>query len=153
MITWSTFEEARPEMAAAGRDLFYRADVGKALLATVRDGEPPRVHPVYVAILDGHLYAFVHRSAMRADLATDGRYALHAHQDPAAPSEFTIRGRARAVESPAEVEAAARAWYFEVDDATTLFEFSIESALLGERRDADEWPPRYSTWKADDADR
>ena len=85
---------------------------------------------------------------MRTDLAADGRYALHTHQDPVAPSEFMLRGRARAVASGPEHHAAASAWYFELDDEWTLFEFSIESALLGERRDADEWPPRYTSWKA-----
>jgi hypothetical protein len=73
MVTWSTFRDAEPELAAAGQRLFYRTEVSKALLAPVRDGEPPRIHPVYVAVLDGHLYAFVHRSAMRTDLAADGR--------------------------------------------------------------------------------
>jgi hypothetical protein len=57
------------------------------------------------------------------------------------------------VASGPEHDAAVSAWYFEVDDETTLFEFSIESALLGERRDAEEWPPRYSSWKAPVTDR
>jgi dipeptidyl aminopeptidase/acylaminoacyl peptidase len=149
MVTWTTFSDAAPAMAAAGRSLIYRTETGEALLATVRDGEPPRIHPIYVAILDGRLVAFILRSAKRVDLESDGRYALHTHQDPAAPSEFMIRGRARVAADPSERETAAAAWYFEVDDSYTLFEFSIESALLGERADADEWPPRYSSWRAE----
>ena len=151
MVDWSTFADAAPELAAAGRRLIYRREVGEAFLATVRDDEPPRINPIYVAILDGRLLAFLGRSPKQADLANDGRYALHAHQDPAAPSEFTVRGRARVVVDPEVREPAAAAWYFEVDATWTLFELSIESAVLGERPDADAWPPVYSTWRAESA--
>jgi hypothetical protein len=148
MVTWSTFADAAPEMADAGRRLIYRTETGEALLASVRDDEPPRIHPIFVAILDGRLYAFILRSPKRVDLERDGRYALHTHQDPAAPSEFMVRGRTRVVDDAAERHAAAGGWYFEVDETYTLFEFSIETALLGERADADEWPPRYTSWSA-----
>jgi Pyridoxamine 5'-phosphate oxidase len=148
MVSWSTFEDANPELAEAGRRLVYRRPVGEALLATVRDGEPPRIHPIYVAIVDGRLYALLGRSAKTTDLVRDGRYALHTHQDPAAPSEFMVRGRVRVVDDPAERNPIAAGWYFETDDTWTLVEFSIESAVLGERADADEWPPRYSSWSA-----
>jgi hypothetical protein len=148
MVTWSAFADSAPALADAGRRLIYRTATGEALLASVRDDEPPRIHPIYVAILDGRLYAFILRSPKRADLAQDGRYALHTHQDPAAPSEFMVRGKARVVDDVADRRAAANGWYFDVDETYTLFEFSIETALLGERADADEWPPRYTSWSA-----
>jgi hypothetical protein len=148
MVTWSAFADAAPALADAGRRLIYRTETGEALLASVRNDEPPRIHPIYVAILDGRLYAFILRSPKRADLAQDGRYALHTHQDPAAPSEFMVRGRAHVVDDAAERGAAASGWYFDVDETYTLFEFSIETALLGERADADAWPPRYTSWSA-----
>jgi pyridoxamine 5'-phosphate oxidase-like protein len=151
MASWSDLTQAAPEIAQAGRRLIYRTEVGKALLATVRGDGVPRIHPVYVAITDDHLYVFVHRSAMRADLESDGRYALHAHQDQSAPSEFTVRGRARVVGPGPERDAAAAAWYFEIDDETTLFELMIETVLLGERPDADAWPPVYSSWRPEAA--
>ena len=148
MATWAEFETGAPELAAEGRRLIYRGDAGEMLLATVRGDEPPRIHPVNVAIVEGRLYAFILRSAKRTDLERDGRYALHTHQDPAAPSEFAVRGRASAVESDDARSAAAAAWSFEVDEAYTLFDFSIETALLGARDTADDWPPRYSSWSA-----
>ena len=40
----------------------------------------------------------------------------------------------------------ASVWSFDVDDGYALFAFDIESAILG-RRAADEWPPRYESWK------
>ena len=148
MVTWAEFEAAAPALAADGRRLIYRGDAGEMLLATVRGDAPPRIHPVNVAIVAGRLYAFILHSAKRTDLERDGRYALHTHQDPMAPSEFALRGHARIVEAGAERSAAAAGWAFDVDETYTLFEFSIEAALLGVRATADDWPPRYTSWAA-----
>ena len=146
MVPWSAFEASDPAMADAGRRLFHRTETGEALLATVRDDAPPRIHPINLAIVDGRLVAFLLPSQKLTDVARDGRYALHAHQDPAAPDEFSVRGLARVVDDPAERAAAAAVWSFEVDASYTLVEFSIDHAILG-RRGADEWPPRYTSWK------
>src|SRR5687768_6193555 len=98
VATWAEFEAAAPEMAARGRDLLYRGGEGEAMLVTVRGDSPPRIHPVNAGIVDGHLYTFVQsKSAKRADLDSDGRYALHTHYDPQAPHEFMVRGRAQPV--------------------------------------------------------
>ena len=148
MPSWAEFEAATPTLASAGRRLLYRTETGEALLATVRGEAPPRIHPIWVKVVDGGLYAFVLKSAKRVDLERDGRYALHTHIDPASPSEFSVRGRATLIETAATIESVGRQWYFEVDDGYELFEFSIESAILGVRNDADEWPPRYSSWSA-----
>lgn len=149
MATWAEFEAAAPDVAAAGRRLLYRDGRGQAMLATVRgEEEPPRMNPITLAIVDGRVFAFILKSPKLADLERDGRYALHSHHDPAAPSEFALRGRARLVVDAAVQAAAAAEWEFEVDDAYRLFEFSIDSALVGERPTADDWPPKYTSWKA-----
>jgi pyridoxamine 5'-phosphate oxidase-like protein len=147
MVSWASFEIAAPDLAAAGRRLLDRNGTGEALLATVRGEEAPRIHPINLAVVGEGLYAFILASAKRRDLELDGRYALHAHQDPAAPSEFSVRGRARRIEDPAVRSRVGSAWSFEVDDGYALFEFSIESALLGVRAGPDAWPPRYTTWR------
>ncbi len=148
MVTWDEFAAAAPEIAATGRRLIERTGIGEALLATVRADDPPRINPVYVAVVGGRLVSFlIVGSAKVGDLAADGRYALHAHQDPAEPSEFLVRGRAIEVVDPAFRAEAAGAWSFEVDDGYRLFEFSIDQAVLGERPDADAWPPRYTSWR------
>jgi pyridoxamine 5'-phosphate oxidase-like protein len=147
MLTWAEFEAAAPEIAAEGRRLLYARGDGEALLATVRGDDPPRIHPINVGISDGGLYAFVLRSPKRLDLERDGRFALHTHQDPADPGEFSVRGRARLVEDATTRKAVGDGWFFTVDETYSLFEFSIESALLG-LRGPDEWPPRYSRWSA-----
>ena len=148
MATWAEFEAAAPELAAAGWKLLSAQASGDhdgdGLLATVRGDLAPRIHPVSVGLVDGHLYTFVLQSAKLRDLEQDGRYALHSHQDPKAPDELMLRGHARRVDGPARA-AAASGWSFEVDDTYVLFELLIESAVLG-RRKADEWPPRYTTW-------
>jgi hypothetical protein len=147
MTTWAEFAAAAPEIAAEGRRLIYARGDGEALLATVHGDDPPRIHPINVAIVGEGLYAFVIASSpKRRDLGSDGRYALHTHQDPAAPSEVMVRGRAREVDDAAERARVAAGWAFDIDETYTLFEFSIESALLGARETADSWPPRYTTW-------
>jgi hypothetical protein len=149
MGTWAEFEAAAPDVAAAGRRLLYRDGRGQAMLATVRgEEEPPRMNPITLAIVDGRVFAYILQSPKLVDLERDGRYALHSHHDPAAPSEFALRGRARLVVDAAVQAAAAAEWDFEVDDTYRLFEFSIDSALLGERPTADDWPPRYTSWRA-----
>jgi hypothetical protein len=93
-VTWSDLEAAAPNLATEGRRLIYARGDGEALLATVRGDDLPRIHPVNVAVVDGRLYVFViARSPKRGDLEADGRFALHTHQDPAAPSELALRGR------------------------------------------------------------
>ena len=147
MATWAEFAEAAPEIAAAGRRLLYRTDTGVALLSTVRDGGLPRIHPINVAILEGRLLAFILPSPKAADLVEDGRFALHAHQDPDAPHECLIRGRARAIDDPGARARFADAWSFSVDESYRLFEFLIEHAVFGERASPDVWPPRYTSWR------
>jgi hypothetical protein len=143
MLTWADFKAAAPELATEGERLFYRDGIGQALLATVRGDDPPRIHPIYLGVVEGRLYGFILRSPKLQDLEQDGRFALHTHQDPAAPSEFSVRGRAQPVPDEAVRSAVAAGWSFEVDETYGLVEFRIESALLGRRSNADEWPPRY----------
>ena len=150
MTNWNDFAKGAPSLATAGRRLIERSGSGSGLLATVHgDGPPPRIHPVTVGIVDGRLLTFVIvGSAKAGDLAADGRYALHAHQDPAVPDEFLVRGRATEVTDAALRAAAASAWSFEADDGYILYELSIDHAVLGERATADDWPPIYTSWRA-----
>lgn len=146
-ISWGELEAAAPDIIFEGRRLFYARGEGAAMLATIRGDGLPRIHPVNVGLVDGRLYTFViGSSAKRLDLERDGRYAVHSHQDPAAPSEVTLRGYARLVEPGPERDRAAADWPFNVDDSYVLFELRIAAALLGARPTADDWPPRYTAW-------
>jgi hypothetical protein len=146
LASWSAFATAAPALAKAGASHLDRAK-GAALLATVRGDAPPRIHPVTVGIVDGGLYVFLLDSAKRKDLTDDGRFALHAHQDMAAPDEFSIRGRARLISAGELRDRVGAGWFFEVDDTYWLYELLVQSVILGERG-ADEWPPRYTRWPA-----
>jgi hypothetical protein len=110
-VSWGDFAAVEPDIAAAGARHLDRSN-GAALLASVRADAAPRLHPVTVGIVGDGLFVFVLDSAKRRDLAEDGRYALHAHQDQAAPDEFSIRGRARLV-PPGELrQRVAAGWFF-----------------------------------------
>lgn len=148
MATWAEFATAAPAIASAGRRLIYRTETGRALLASIRGSELPRIHPISVAVAADRLVAFIIVDSPKArDLAEDGRYALHAHQDPDVPHEFLIRGRARPIDDETTRAGIAEAWYFEVDETYRLFEFLVDHAVLGERASADDWPPRYTSWR------
>src|SRR5829696_1416460 len=130
--SWASFAAAAPDLAAAGARHLDRAK-GAALLATVRGDASPRIHPVTVGIVEGALYDFLLDSAKRRDLVEDGRFALHAHQEPSAPDEFSIRGAAALVAPGPVRDRVAEGWYFEVDETYWLFELRIKVAILGER--------------------
>jgi hypothetical protein len=135
-------------MAAKGRELLYQRGDGEGFLVTVAGDGLPRAHPVNVGVVGDRLLTFVQdRSAKARDLETDGRYALHAHQDPKSPDEFLVRGRAQLVRDPSLRAEIAKDWFFNVSDTYPLYELWIEHAVLGERG-ADEWPPRYRSWRA-----
>jgi len=146
---WADFESAEPDLAARGRALLERSGHGTGLLATVRDDLPPRIHPMSVEIVEGHLLTVaLGGSAKARDLQADGRYALHAHQDPGKPDEFGVRGRARIVDDVAFRARAAAAWHFDVGEEDLVVDLRLEHALLGERPGADAWPPDYRSWRA-----
>ena len=148
MPSWNDLAKGSPAIADAGRRLIERSGIGEGLLATVRGDAPPRIHPVNVRIVDGRLLTFVIvGSAKAGDLLADGRYALHAHQDPAVPHEFLVRGHATEVRDAGLRSTAAGEWPFEVDDGYTLYELSIDHAVFGERASADDWPPVYTSWR------
>jgi pyridoxamine 5'-phosphate oxidase-like protein len=145
---WADLEAAEPTIAREGRRLLHARGEGRALLATVRGDALPRLHPVSVGIVDGELYTFIiGASPKQVDLEEDGRYALHAYLDPAAPDELALRGRATLVTDEATRRAVAAVWPFEADPSYLLFALGIEAAVLG-LRGADEWPPRYTRWTA-----
>ncbi len=148
MTSWAAFAAADPEMAERGSALLYQRGDGEGFLATVAADGVPRIHPLNVGIVDGRLLVFVQdKSAKARDLQANPHYALHAHLDPEAPSEFLVRGSARRV-TDADVRAtAAGQWFFTVSEAYPLYELLLDHVLLGERA-ADEWPPRYRSWRS-----
>ena len=149
MEDWDAFARGESDMAERGRALLHPRGDGEALLATVAANGTPRIHPLNVGIRNGRLLVFIQsHSAKARDLEGNPHYALHAHVDPAAPHEFMVRGQARLVTDAATRQAVAADWYFTVADSYPLYELLIEHAVLGERGSADEWPPRYRSWRS-----
>jgi hypothetical protein len=149
MDSWSGFAAAEPQMAEKGRALLYQRGDGEGYLTTVAANGIPRIHPLNVGVVDGRLLVFVQgHSAKARDLEGNSSYALHAHQEASAPHEFMVRGHARLVTDAAVRQAAAGDWFFTVRDSYPLYELLIAHALLGERNSADEWPPRYRSWRS-----
>lgn len=149
MNSWNAFALAEPEMAEKGLALLEQRGAGEGFFATVAANGTPRIHVLNVGIRDGRLLVFVQgHSAKLRDLEANPRYALHAHQDPDRPHEFLVRGEVRLVTDASVREAAAADWYFTVSESYPLYELLIEHALLGERDSADDWPPRYRSWRS-----
>jgi hypothetical protein len=146
VLTWGEFADAAVDLADTAQQLLYRTGSGEALLATVRQDEPPRIHPIAIEIADRGLYAFILPSPKLTDLEVDGRYALHAYPDAQEPRELLIRGHVRPVTGERR-EALADGWSFGVGTAPA-FEFLVAYVLIGERDSRDDWPPRYRSWSA-----
>jgi len=87
------------------------------------------------------------KSAKLRELRDDGRFALHAHQDPAVPNEVVIRGRTVELTGDERAQAIA-GWAFDVAEADGVFDLRPAQVTLGERADADAWPPVYRSWRA-----
>ncbi|MGH2358278.1 MAG: pyridoxamine 5'-phosphate oxidase family protein [Candidatus Limnocylindria bacterium] len=149
MESWDAFARAEPEMAEKGTALLYQRGDGEGFLTTVAANGTPRIHPLNVGVTNGRLLVFIQgHSAKARDLESDPHYALHAHQDAATPHEFMVRGQARLVTDAATRQVAAADWFFTVSDSYPLYELLIEHALLGERESANDWPPRYRSWRS-----
>jgi hypothetical protein len=134
MGTWSDFNTARPQLAAAVCALLCQYGPGLGYLATVRADGGPRVHPVSPVIADGGLFCFIVDSPKRDDLERDGRYALHSYPPEHSDDEAYLSGRAVAVTDVHRARRIADAARAAPGADWRLFEFTIEVAMLVRRR-------------------
>jgi hypothetical protein len=149
MHTWSDLEAAEPAIAAAARRLLWIPGFGLGYLATVRPDGGPRIHPVNVAIVDGHLVTFIVPSPKLSDVRRDGRFALHAPGSETDNDEAAITGRAIERDGDAAFRtAAAAALPFTVADDSVLFELALETVLWAEYPTPPSFPPAYHRWRA-----
>lgn len=150
MVTWTAFADAAPDLAEAGRRLFYQVGIGLGFLATVRPNGGPRLHPVCPIVADGGLYAFIHPSPKRDDLLHRAHYALHAFPHEATDDEFSVLGRAVPVGGDARRAAVIAAYHRTAEDErdATLFEFRIERCLFVAYRHRGDEQPNRRWWHA-----
>jgi hypothetical protein len=149
--SWSEFEAAAPEMAAAGRHLLTLHGVGLGYLATIRPNGGPRLHPFCPILAIGGLWGFINRTTPKGrDLLRDGRYAIHAFPNGRNDDELMLDGRA-IVNEDESAAAGVRAAYgatYQTPADETLYEFRIERALLAVYDEQSTWPPTYTKWRA-----
>jgi hypothetical protein len=154
-VPWGTLRDERPDLAEAGRELFYQYGVGLAYLGTVRLGGGPRVHPMCPVITDAGLYGFIIPSPKQQDLRRDGMFAMHSYATETNEDAFSITGRARPIDDPAlrsALEAQFRAERPGLDltdlGEQGLFEFMIDSLLLTRTTGHGDPNPRHEIWHA-----
>lgn len=159
MLTWGEFRSAHPDLAAAGRRLFYNFGIGLGFLATVRPDGGPRVHPICPILTDDHLYSLIVPGPKLDDLRRDGRFALHSETVPP-PSQddaFYLTGVvAEVADAPtwervasqllAERNLEARWPGFETQ---VLFEFRFDRCLLTLTEPRDGLPAGHTIWRQD----
>lgn len=155
MLTWKEFSQARPDLADAGRALFYQFGVGLGFLGTVRKDGGPRMHPMCPVIVDDGLYAFIEPGPKRHDLLRDGRYAMHCFPPANNEDAFYVTGRA---EHRGDPELSARVldvfWQERGKNepppqasSLGMFEFFIGQCLLTRTTGHGDWDPQHTVWK------
>ncbi len=152
-MSWSTFAEHAPEIAAAGIRLFAREEV--AFLGTTSAQGRPRIHPFVPKIVDTRLVAFILDSSPKIDdLATREFYAIHASLGPE-DEEFFVSGKAIDRNDNAELRSAADVEMGfatgSVDEHHRLYEFLIDRALwtTWENFGTPDHRPNYRRWQTD----
>lgn len=156
MLNWGNFREIRPDLAEAGKALFYQFSVGLAFLGTVRSDGGPRMHPMCPVIVNDGLYAFIEPSPKRRDLLRDGRYAMHCFPPAENEDAFYITGRAEHRTDPELRERIATVFWKERDkdepppqsEEQQLFEFFIQACLYTKTSGHGDWNPRHTIWRA-----
>ena len=148
MATWAEFATMAPELAEAGRKLFFQHGVGLGYLATIRKDGGPRMHPMCPVITDDGLYAFIIASPKRGDLLRDGRYAMHSFPPEAVDDEFYLAGTAAPVPSPEKRAQIAAGYHFPVPDEHQLFTFDVERCLLVTYKYRGDMSPTHQRWRA-----
>jgi len=149
---WNEFERESPEVAAAGRRLFYQGnEIASAFLATVAPDGGPRVHPVCPVFADRELWLFiVDLSPKFRDLMRNGAYALHSFPLPEGGQEFHLRGRVEPVTDASRKSSivASTGGRQGTLDFEALFRCSLQSALYTRWDNwgtASAWP-QYAKW-------
>jgi hypothetical protein len=133
MATWADFAAAEPALASAITALVHQYGPGFGYLATVRRDGGPRVHPVSPVITGDGLYCFLIDSPKRADLESDGRYALHSFPPEHSDDEAYLAGRASRVTDDATLRRLADEMRAEPRVDWRLYEFDVEVAMVVRR--------------------
>jgi Pyridoxamine 5'-phosphate oxidase len=135
MFSWADFERAAPDLASLGRERFER--FGIVLIGTVRSDGGPRVTPVEVYLVQGHLvFNMMWRSLKALDLLRDPRVFVHSVVTgrEGAEGEFKLRGHAVVIEDARLRAASADAIEAAIDwrppERSHFFAVAVEAAAF-----------------------
>jgi pyridoxamine 5'-phosphate oxidase-like protein len=158
VLTWGEFSRARPELAAAGRALFYQfGGVGLGFLGTVRRDGGPRLHPVRVVLANEGMFTFLIASPKQRDLLRDPRYALHCYPPPENEDAFYVIGDAHLITDAPELRSRlARQFRDEMSmpfdiselDSQFLFEHRLATCLHTVTTGHGDPQPAHTVWRA-----
>ncbi|HEV8648400.1 MAG TPA: pyridoxamine 5'-phosphate oxidase family protein [Actinomycetes bacterium] len=102
---WSAFEQSAPQLATHGRGLIER--FGFVLLGTIRGDGTPRISPVEVHLVNGHLMlAMIPHTHKARDVQRDPRIVLQTPVTHAGDPGDELKLRGRAVEVDTEQREA-----------------------------------------------
>ena len=148
---------ARPDLASAGRELFYQVGVGLAFLSTVRRDGGPRLNPMCPIVADDRIFALIVPGPKCADLQRDGRYAMHSFPCDTNEDAFMMSGHAEAV-TDAGVRTRVVAQFLAERSGLTmteadmfdsvLFEFAVDRVLLTRTSGHGDPTPTHTIWHA-----
>jgi hypothetical protein len=154
-VDWGEFERLRPDLAGAGKDLFYAFGVGLAFLSTVRADGGPRVHPMCPMIFERGLFAFLIPSPKAGDLRRDPRYAMHSFPMEDNEDAFYITGTAHELLDTPSKPMLERAYREERPHVSELdlsgqsvFGFRIGMAMRTTTTGHGDPSPTHEIWKA-----
>jgi len=138
LATWAEFVEQAPDIAARGAVLLTAPTdqnassepwFGIGFIATIRPDGWPHLAPVCPIVTKGRMFVAA-VPPKREDLERNGRFVLHAFLG-GDDAEFSIRGRARTVDFPPDVEAVKEAvggtgMLSDPESKERIFELSID---------------------------
>ena len=158
MLSWREFADSRPDLATAGRRLFYEHGLGLGFLATVRQDGGPRVHPICPVLTDEGLYGFIVPGPKLEDLRRDPHHALHSETFPPPRHDdaFYVTGSTVWVHDPALRRSLTQQFLAERDlasawegfEAQELIEFRLDRCLLTLTQAQDDLPSGHTIWRA-----
>ena len=131
-MSWKTFAEAAPKLAALG---FEKLDRTICYLALLDEDDAPRIHPITPFIGCGMLFMFTEPASPKiGDLRRDGRYAIHSAVTRDGPLiEFLVTGNAKFITDLAlRTQAAQMAGSPVITGRYDLFEFHVARVLVVE---------------------
>jgi len=132
-LPWTEFVTAVPELASRGRELFER--FGFVFLGTIRPDGTPRISPVEVHIVNGHLMLVMIAGSRKVqDVLRDPRVTLQTPiTDAADPgAEFKVHGRlvevVEAAQRTATADAIEAASGWRPSESWSFFSVRVEAA-------------------------